>query len=128
MADNTLQVAQIIDKLYVKTVNGSQKWSPSLIGGRYQARFGDYTVEIRGSLSALSAATSNASSYEATIKITKLDGNVVAETGGGAIARSLSSLTGMSPALSQAAQSKLNQLYGLLADRSDDLDELLNLI
>jgi hypothetical protein len=123
VVNTAAQLAQIINKLLQKTISGQQKWTPSVMANKYQARFGDFAVEISGQPGIGTNYLSTLSS--ASIKVTKLDGSRVAEAGGTQSA--LSTLSGQD-ALDGTAQSNLNRLYSLVSDRSSDLDELLKLI
>jgi hypothetical protein len=128
VAEMKMQLGQVIDKLLEKTKLGKQKWSPSLMANRYQARFGDFAVEISGiPVGSPASISSIMSGGDASIRITRLDGTVVAEAGGGAY-RSVVAKIGGSSELEVASQNSLNNLYSLVANRSRDLDELLDLI
>lgn len=129
MVNSGSQVSQIVEKLLDKTLVGTQKWAASLISDRYQARIGNFTVELQGHpyISALVTTGTGTPNYNARIKITKLDGSVVAEFANGQVLRSVSSATTL-VGFDMVTQERLNKLYGLLLDRNADLDELLGLI
>lgn len=129
MVDSAAQLAQVVNKLLSKTSSGQQKWKPSLRPGTYQARFGNFAVEISGVSSENTISVfGKARGTNASIKVTKLDGMFVAEAGGnsGSLASSITVRGGAS--FDNGAQEELNKLYRLVADRSKDLDELIDLI
>lgn len=123
MPNSSMQVAQVIDRLLSRTKNGNQSWKNSAVGNKYQTRIGDFTVEVTGQTSSIFPPS-------ARIKITKLNGIVVAEAGSSSsgVVATISGRAGNPSYLDSHSQAKLNELYEILSNRSDDLDELLSLL
>jgi hypothetical protein len=122
MSSNLGQMAQIVDRLLAKTQQSQVSWSRSSQRGLYQARFADYLVQIGG---ARSGVTQNVLSAVAgvTFKVSTLNGGLIDEINSGPFANALAS-----PPVSDVLKSKLQQLYDLVADESDELNNLLRAI
>lgn len=116
---NTSQVAQIIDRLWARTNEGTLKWTQ--LGGlpSYETRLGDFSISIRG------PATRTTIDKGLFMKIAKLDGTEVAQTGTGNALAILSA--GFTP-LPPTSTAVLEKLWEYITNRSSDLDELLKIL
>jgi len=115
VANNYSQIAQIVKKLRESTLKGSAAWEEGVVPNVYQTRFGDFLITIAGD----GFGNINTISSFPRLEIKRLDGRNVAKLGG------TNTIIDPIPA---EIMGELRQLYSLLADRSKDLDELINII
>src|SRR4051812_49034609 len=112
-------MAQLIGRLLEKTRSAQIKWERAAERGKFQSRFGDFVLLLSGT------QYGGLMPNEATLNIQRLDGRPVGNlsTNPGAI-----SIVSGTTTTSEITRSQLRELYGLVANSSDDLDELLRLI
>ena len=126
MGDNTLQIGQILDRLIRGSHNGTVNWSDGVAKDSYQTRFGNFLIVLSGNgyspPSANMLATNVFGTMPIRLEIKKLDGRSVATVGGNQMANAFT------PGYPQEVLSKVASLYNIVADRSEDLDELLKLL
>lgn len=113
MANNYTQLAQIVKKLKDGTLNRSVIWEDSVLPNTYQARLGDFLITIAGNM-----FTNTTLGGMPKLEVKKLDGRTIADVGRNPLGEHV-------PA---DLASDLSQLYSMLSDRSQDLDELLKII
>jgi hypothetical protein len=115
VANNYTQLAQIVKKLKDGTLVGSVIWEQGILPHHYQTRFGDFLITISGNMfSSISTLESMPS-----LEVKRLDGRTIAKVG-----RNISATDQIPPDL----ETELRQLYSMLSDRSQDLEELLKII
>lgn len=121
-SNNSIQLSQLISRLWQKTQAGSVAWEQLAAGTKYQARFGEYVIFVWGR-SALGLG-----SDEASIEVKRLNGTTVAQGGVGTLnALATVNVLGQQ-ALTPTAADDLRSLFTYLSTRNPDLDELLRLI
>jgi hypothetical protein len=111
-------MAQMIDRLWLKTQEGALKWNQLGSMTSYETRLGDFSIQLRGSPTV-------GLNRGVTLKVSKLDGTEVANVVTG---NSLAALATGYTSVPPSAASVLEQLYKHVSSRDSDIDELLNLL
>jgi hypothetical protein len=124
MASHIGQMAQIVDRLLAKTQLGQIPWSRSSERGLFQARFDNYLVQIGGTRSP-NVSVGSLFGGVVRFKVSTLDGSLIDEINTDPIAASISVFRHQIP---DTLKSKLQQLYDLVSDESEDLSSLLRAI
>lgn len=103
-------------KLVKSTQEGRTKWERALGAGSYQCRLGDFVIMMSG----------NSSAYDVTVQmsIKRLNGGDLANFS----SSPYGSLTLFGRGVSDSARAMLGQLFSYVDTRSDDIEELINLI
>lgn len=128
MAIAETQLTELLNKLIDRTKSGTLGWSRSSASGKFQARSGDFVIYLEGDpnesimANAISATAANMGMQRTSMTIKKLDGKTVHEINQNINA--LSTMLGKSSA-SATLGSKINELYSLIANRDDDIEDLL---
>lgn len=121
MAKNSFQIATLLERLWAKTREGSIKWDQLSDNASYETRLGDFSISVRGS------PVGGLLNQGVRLKVSRLDGKLVAAASTGSSSSISELLDGFVPLTAESA-SILQQLYGFLTDRSQDMDELLRLL
>ena len=123
MASHTIQLSQLITRLWERTQSSALSWEQLSEGNKYQARMGDFVVFVWGSV--LSGLAPN----QVSIEVKRLNGRLVAQASIGGLNALLGSTgAGGQQALTPSATQDLQSLFKYLSDRSPDLDELLRVL
>lgn len=125
MSSHIRQIAEIVDRLIVKTEEGKVPWKKSSELGYFQVRIDDFLVNVGGlkSAHALSSALSGVTG-DIFFKISNLQGEVIHQINNGPMRASVFQQEPVPPLLI----SKIRRLYDLASDESDDLSRLLKAI
>lgn len=117
MQSNSSKIDQLVSRLLDRTRSNAIKWETALESGKYQARFGDFVVQISGSVAPLTTPSIN-------LSVKKTDGRVVEDV-----------KTGIQNAFASLAQTplpstvnNLEMLYRIVSDNNREIDELIQLI
>lgn len=120
MAANAGQLHKLIIRLLRKTQTKELTWERNSTQNGYRTRIGDFAVTVEKSATAF-----NPNSDEPQMTVTRLDGGIVAMTStSNPFGGILSSAAGVQPGTSKL----LRDLWDLIANRDDDIEELLNLL
>lgn len=123
VASNTIQLSQLITRLWERTQGGAVSWEQLSEGNKYQARMGDFVIFVWGT--AMSGLVPN----QVSIEVKRLNGRQVSQANIGGLNVLLGTdLTGGQQTLTPSAAQDLHALFKYLSDRSPDLDELLRVL
>jgi hypothetical protein len=120
VATSTQQISHLIARLLQKTQAKTVRWSQTASPGKYQIRFGDFSITI----SPLTMA--HGGQREVMLQVQKLSGEPV--TSVSTQQNALGAVILGHEAVDPLSASNLRQLYSMVADRNDDLDDLIKLI
>ncbi|HBV13575.1 MAG TPA: hypothetical protein DEB60_10700 [Brevundimonas sp.] len=109
------QIGTLVDKLMKSTASGKAKWEATVDGQSYQCRLGDFVIVMRGSRSVIAS--------DVSLNIKRLSGAVVAN-----VSNNPYGISFTGPNVSEATRADLAKLFAMVDDRSDDLEELINLL
>ena len=128
MASNFGQLAMIVDRLLERTEQGGVAWSKSAMRGQFQARFDNFLIQISG-VPSTHAGLSSLLNNGGTLRITTLEGTLVDQVLGGSSALGIATaLSRNSPPPPQSLLDKIQQLYDMVTNESEDLNRLLKAI
>lgn len=119
MPSNEIQVARLIERLIEKTKAGTLAWQPSSQPNTYQSRFGDFVIRISGTSMGMLSSSEQ-------LTVARLDGSVVERIGTG-YATSATAIMELSE-IPPEVQKQLSRLYRMVADKNDDLEELIRML
>lgn len=116
MAASAMQLHKLIKRLLDKSLSRNLSWEPAATGASFRTRIGDYVVQIQ-----MDTPRALGTEPEPSLTVTKLDGGHVAATGSGINALLGHSITILQP----GTQRLLNELWITVADRDDDIEQLI---
>jgi hypothetical protein len=124
MASHFGQMAMVVDRLLEKTTQGTIAWSKSATRGQFQARFDDFLVQIWGTRSAGVFGTLLAGiPQKGSIRVSTISGELIGEIS----YHDFNEVLGVKNP-PKALLDKLQELYDIVADESEDLSRLLKAI
>lgn len=119
MDKSSLQISQLITRIWDKTHSGELSWEQFSDRSKFQTRLGDFVISLSGSKNLGSPIT-------IVLSVRKLDGNTVANISVGPI--NVMNFTFEHEQLTPPSEATLRQLYSHLSNKNTDLDALLNLL
>lgn len=125
MAGNSMQMSGLIEALHSKTMSGNVAWQQSAERGKFQARIGEYIIQLSTSSPIYVSSPSSIPPGDIQIHVTKIDGQLVDAAGGYG---GLLSMTQNRTPLSSTDQAKLREIYVYLSTTNQDLEKLIKLL
>lgn len=120
MAANAMQLHKLITRLLRKTESKELTWEQNSTQNGYRTRIGDFAVTVEKAVVSFGTTP-----IEPQMTVTRLDGGLVASTGPrNPFGNALSNAAGIQPGTNKL----LKELWDLIANRDDDIDELLTLL
>jgi hypothetical protein len=120
VASSELQISRLVERLVEKTLAAQMRWEPSPQRDTYQARLGDFLIRLTGPTSGLLMDS-------AQLTVMRLDGRVI-ESVGHPFSGAAAAISGQTTMISEATRKELVRLYHMVADRNDEIDELISMM
>ena len=120
MAGSSTQMSDLIGIVHSKTVQGEIAWSRSAERGKFQARVGDFIIQISAGTFGLLSDPAGIPGSAIQITVSKIDGQVVDTAGGNSFSASTN--------VSVQDQGKLRDIYMRLSTTNQDLETLIKLL
>jgi hypothetical protein len=117
VAISTEQLNLLVQRLYERTRVGAVKWDSTLGKNRYQTRFGDFVILLQADSIPIE------SNMVITLDVKRLSGTFVTS-----ITTSAFTMVSRRTAISPDTQEALRNLFDLIDNKSDEIDELIGLI
>jgi hypothetical protein len=120
VSNNSVQIAQLVERVWAKTRENILKWEQGNEPTKFVTRLGDYAITLNGSGNSVFPSMSSV-----RMIVQKLDGKTIADISVGGTMASVSSTLGN---VDSTTEAHLRTLYKFVSSRNTELDDLLKLL